>query len=1141
MKSKNLHRWNRLAGAALLALAATLPAPHATGGAALDLDNAAAIYGIALDKDGHYYSGAYGLELWVLSGTAVPASINSVTNVTAYGDLAADGFTLAQTWSGQTMSDGTFELGGVALPMVQPPGSEAVLALAAWTGGAANWAAAVAAGAQGGVIAFANATVNGSLLPPPAPPDLEQGWNAYGQDLVMTPTGSPPNTPPALTWKKPSSIIYGTALSSVQLNATANVPGSKVYSPPAGTVLPAGTHILSLVFSAAGYSSVTANVSLVVLPAPLTVGANNATRLCGAANPAFTDTISGLVNGDNITAANTCSATTASPAGTYPILPALIDPNHCAANYTVSLVNGTLTVLSAGPPSGEAALDMNNADGSYGIALDKKGNYYSGAYGLELWVLNGTKVPPAINSAANVTAYGDLAADGFTLAQTWSGQTLSDGTFELGGVALPMVQPPGSEAVLALAAWTGGAANWAVAVAAGAQGGVIAFANATVNGGLLPPPAPPDLEQGWNAYGQDLVMTPLNSTAPPPPSGEAALDMDNAAAIYGVALDKDGNYYSGAYGLELWVLNGTAVPASLNSATNVTAYGDLAADGFALAQTWSGQTLSDGTFELGETVLPMVQPPGSEAVLALAAWTGEAANWAAAVAAGAQGGVVAFVNQTVNRSLLPPPAPPDLAEGWNAYGQDLVMTPTGSLPNGPPVLTWNNPASIIYGTALSSVQLNATADVPGSKVYSPPAGTVLPAGTNILSLVFSAAGDSSMTTKVSLVVLPAPLTVTAKNASRPYGQTNPVFTDTITGLVNGDNITATTTCSATPTSPPGSYPILPTLVSPNRPQTNYHVTLVDGTLTVLPVIGPPVLAALADRTVYAGSLLSFWASATETDQPPRTLSFSLGPGAPAGASIGHGSGPAPVSGLFTWTPTAAQAPSTNRITVIVSDDGVPPLSASASFTVVVKPAPTPPVLAALADRSVYAGSLLSFRASATETDQPPRTLTFSLGPGAPAGASIGRGTGPSPVSGLFTWTPTAAQAPSTKRITVIVTDNGVPPLSASNSFTVAVLVPKRGFGVAHDPRSLPSATQRGDVAHDPHARILSVSEPNAGQCTIRFSGVNGQAYELQASSDLETWRAVTSGVFPSTEIEVVNAIGARAGCFYRIRLLNPGP
>ncbi len=45
-----------------------------------------------------------------------------------------------------------------------------------------------------------------------------------------------------------------------------------------------------------------------------------------------------------------------------------------------------------------------------------------------------------------------------------------------------------------------------------------------------------------------------------------------------------------------------------------------------------------------------------------------------------------------------------------------------------PVLTWNNPASISFGSALSGSQLNATANVPGSFLYTPAAGTVLPAG-----------------------------------------------------------------------------------------------------------------------------------------------------------------------------------------------------------------------------------------------------------------------------------------------------------------------------------------------------------------------------------------------------------------------------
>lgn len=42
-------------------------------------------------------------------------------------------------------------------------------------------------------------------------------------------------------------------------------------------------------------------------------------------------------------------------------------------------------------------------------------------------------------------------------------------------------------------------------------------------------------------------------------------------------------------------------------------------------------------------------------------------------------------------------------------------------------------------------------------------------------------------------------------------------------------------------------------------------------------------------------------------------------------------------------------------------------------------------------------------------------------------------------NGVITWTPSAAQVPSTNLFTTIVTDNGTPALSATNSFTVVVL------------------------------------------------------------------------------------------------------
>jgi uncharacterized repeat protein (TIGR01451 family) len=54
-----------------------------------------------------------------------------------------------------------------------------------------------------------------------------------------------------------------------------------------------------------------------------------------------------------------------------------------------------------------------------------------------------------------------------------------------------------------------------------------------------------------------------------------------------------------------------------------------------------------------------------------------------------------------------------------------------------PVITWNNPADIIYGTALDGTQLNATANTPGTFTYTPAAGTVLGKGPHNLHVDFT--------------------------------------------------------------------------------------------------------------------------------------------------------------------------------------------------------------------------------------------------------------------------------------------------------------------------------------------------------------------------------------------------------------------
>lgn len=204
-----------------------------------------------------------------------------------------------------------------------------------------------------------------------------------------------------------------------------------------------------------------------------------------------------------------------------------------------------------------------------------------------------------------------------------------------------------------------------------------------------------------------------------------------------------------------------------------------------------------------------------------------------------------------------------------------------------PVITWANPASIIYGLALTPSQLNASANVAGSFVYDPDIGSALDTGTNILSVVFTPNDTndySSVTDTVSLVVLPAPLTVTAGNTNRPYGGTNPPFSGTIGLLQNGDNISATFTCTATSSSPVGTYAIVPSLVDPDDRETNYTVSLTDGNLVITAAqltvkaddasrlfgLANPALTGVVTGVTNSDNISANYTTGATTNSPPGT-------------------------------------------------------------------------------------------------------------------------------------------------------------------------------------------------------------------------------------------------------------------------------
>ena len=119
----------------------------------------------------------------------------------------------------------------------------------------------------------------------------------------------------------------------------------------------------------------------------------------------------------------------------------------------------------------------------------------------------------------------------------------------------------------------------------------------------------------------------------------------------------------------------------------------------------------------------------------------------------------------------------------------------------------------------------------------------------------------------------------------------------------------------------------------------------------------PLLPALACSNIWqssrpqASAFITSISITSRSSSPARSLTASE-PGAPTNASVN------PATGIFSWTPTQAQSPSTNLISIIVADNSSPPLRTTNSFTVVVNNTVqnSPPLLAPINDVTVTAGA-----------------------------------------------------------------------------------------------------------------------------------------------------------------------------------------
>src|SRR5207249_3383844 len=134
------------------------------------------------------------------------------------------------------------------------------------------------------------------------------------------------------------------------------------------------------------------------------------------------------------------------------------------------------------------------------------------------------------------------------------------------------------------------------------------------------------------------------------------------------------------------------------------------------------------------------------------------------------------------------------------------------------------------------------------------------------------------------------------------------------------------------------------------------------------------------QTVAELSTLTVTNTASDADLPANTLTFSL-VSAPAGVNLRS------EERRVGKTPTEAQGPSTNLITVRVTDNGAQQSSDIKSFTVVVTEASSAPMLTVPTAQTVAELSTLTVTNIASDADLPVNTLTFSL-VSAPAGVNL---------------------------------------------------------------------------------------------------------------------------------------------------------
>lgn len=185
----------------------------------------------------------------------------------------------------------------------------------------------------------------------------------------------------------------------------------------------------------------------------------------------------------------------------------------------------------------------------------------------------------------------------------------------------------------------------------------------------------------------------------------------------------------------------------------------------------------------------------------------------------------------------------------------------------PSVSAWPTASGITYGQTLASSTLTGgTAAQAGAFAFTTP-GTRPAAGNATQPVTFTPADTAHYATvsgSAMVAVSSAVIHVAADNKTMAQNAALPVLTGTLTGVVAGDNITATYATTANSSSAPGTYLITATLNDPNSRLVNYTVANQSGFLTITSAVSPSSLSINAASVVFGSEAIS-------TDSPSQSI------------------------------------------------------------------------------------------------------------------------------------------------------------------------------------------------------------------------------------------------------------------------------